>query len=219
MRKLWIIGDSFSVPFEEPKEGPDSWKNRYCNYKGYPPKFFGEIVCDKLSMGYEILTEGPNDNYRMIEIFTDNIHRFGAGDILSFGWTDLSRLRFVDTSTNKWEVVNAHNMKGVYYHNMSVDSLVEWASNRTHSLYIEELIRWTKLISSSIPNITVIHWSWINHEYFPFEKIFDETNGLVNDFHWSENGHKQFADWFLDVYNTKIKNNCLESLLHQRNQK
>jgi len=34
MRKLWVIGDSFSSKFYEPQGSPDSWNNRYCDYKG-----------------------------------------------------------------------------------------------------------------------------------------------------------------------------------------
>ena len=211
MKKLWIIGDSFSAKFYAPNESIDSWKNKYCEYKSYIPKFFGQFVSEQLGIEYEILTQGPNDNFKMIELFIDSIDKFHDGDIISFGWTDQSRLRFVDFSENQWEVVNAHNMKGDYLKGVSVSTLVEWASNRGHKLYSEEIIKWAKLINKSLPNVSILHWTWTNHSYFPFERIVDDTQGLINDLHWSEKGHKQFANWFLDVYNKKIENNCFEN--------
>jgi hypothetical protein len=214
MKKLWIIGDSFSSDFYEPTEGPDSWKNLYCDYKGYNPKFFGHFVSEDLNMDYEILTKGPHDNFKMIECFIDNIDKFNDGDILSFGWTDPSRIRFVDFSTNEWEVINAHNMTGDYLRGMSVSTLIEWAANRQHKLYGDELIKWTKLISKSLPNVFVIHWTWGNNSYLPFDRIVDDTNGIINDLHWSERGHQQFANWFLDVYTKKIENKCFENWVH-----
>jgi hypothetical protein len=214
MKKLYVIGDSFSSKFYEPQEAPDSWKNKYIDYKGYEPKFFGEFITEELGIDYEILTKGPHDNFKMIECFIDNLDKFNDGDILSFGWTDPSRLRFVDFSTNEWEVINAHNMTGDYLCGVSVSTLIEWAANRQHKLYGDELIKWTKLINKSLPNVSIIHWTWGNNSYLPFDRIVDDTNGIINDLHWSERGHQQFANWFLDVYNKKIENKCFENWVH-----
>lgn len=211
MRKLWVIGDSFSTEFYEPQEGTDSWKNTYCEYKRYKPKFFGKLVSEAFKLDYQILTSGTHDNFKMIECFIDNLDKFNDGDILSFGWTDQTRLRFVDFSSNQWHVVNAHNMTGENLRGVSVSTLIEWASNRQHKLYNDELIKWTKLINKSLPNVSIIHWTHCNNSYFPFERIMDDTNEIINDFHWSEKGHQQFAQWFVDVYNKKIENKCFEN--------
>ena len=210
MKKLWIIGDSFSSDFNEPTEGPDSWKNLYCDYKGYNPKFFGHFVSEDLNMDYEILTKGIFDNYKMIELFVDNMDRFNEGDIISFGWTATARIRFVDESTNQWEVINSRGMKGDVFKGMTVSTLSEIAVNRDHELYTKELIKWTKLINKSLPNVSIIHWTWTNNSYFRYERISDETEKKLNDLHWSENGHRQFADWFIGVHNKQIENKCFD---------
>jgi hypothetical protein len=210
MKKLWIIGDSFSSDFNEPTEGPDSWKNLYCDYKGYNPKFFGQFVSEDLNMDYEILTKGIFDNYKMIELFVDNMDRFNEGDIISFGWTATARIRFVDESTNQWEVINSRGMKGDVFKGMTVSTLSEIAVNRDHELYTKELIKWTKLINKSLPNVSIIHWTWTNNSYFRYERISDETEKKINDLHWSENGHRQFADWFIGVHNKQIENKCFD---------
>jgi hypothetical protein len=209
MSKLWIIGDSFSAAFKSPNEGPDSYKNRYSKFKGYYPKFFGDFISESLGLEYSILTNsGPHDNNRMLECFIDNMDLIKEGDIVSFGWTTTNRLSFVDTKSNQWIVMNAHNMTGDYCYDFSVKSLIEFAINRDHYLYENQLKKWMKLVNKSIPNVNVIHWSWTNNTYFTFETIEQETNGLINDFHWSENGHQKFAEWFLNVLNKKIENNC-----------
>ena len=210
MKKLWIIGDSFSSDFYEPTDEPDSWKNLYCDYKGYNPKFFGHFVSEDLNMDYEILTKGIFDNYKMIELFVDNMDRFNEGDIISFGWTATSRLRFVNESTNQWEVINARGMTGDVFQGMTVSTLSEIAANRDHKLYLKELIKLTKLINKSLPNVSIIHWTWTNNSYFHYERISDETENKLNDLHWSENGHRQFADWFIGVHNKQIENKCFD---------
>jgi len=210
MKKLWIIGDSFSTDFYEPTEGPDSWKNLYCDYKGYNPKFFGHFVSEDLNMDYEILTKGIFDNYKMIELFVDNMDRFNEGDIISFGWTATARIRFVDESTNQWEVINSRGMKGDVFKGMTVSTLSEIAANRDHELYTKELIKWTKLINKSLPKVSIIHWTWTNNSYFHYERIADETQKKLNDLHWSENGHRQFSDWFVGVYRKEIENKCFD---------
>ena len=210
MKKLWIIGDSFSSDFYEPTDEPDSWKNLYCDYKGYNPKFFGHFVSEDLNMDYEILTKGIFDNYKMIELFVDNMDRFNEGDIISFGWTATARIRFVDESTNQWEVINSRGMKGDVFKGMTVSTLSEIAANRDHELYTKELIKWTKLISRSLPNVSIIHWTRTNNSYFRYETISNETEKKLNDLHWSENGHRQFADWFIGVHNKQIENKCFD---------
>jgi hypothetical protein len=210
MKKLWIIGDSFSSNFYEPNEDSTSWKNLYPRYKGYIPKFFGQFVSEDLNMDYEILTKGIFDNYKMIELFVDNMDRFNEGDIVSFGWTATARIRFVDESTNQWEVINSRGMKGDVFKGMTVSTLSEIAVNRDHELYTKELIKWTKLISRSLPNVSIIHWTWTNNSYFRYETIADETQKKLNDLHWSENGHRQFSDWFIGVYKKEIENKCFD---------
>ena len=210
MKKLWIIGDSFSTNFYAPDEDDNCWKNLYCKYKGYHPKFFGEFVSEDLNMDYEILTKGIFDNYKMIELFVDNMDRFNEGDIISFGWTATARIRFVDESTNQWEVINSRGMKGDVFKGMTVSTLSEIAVNRDHELYTKELIKWTKLISRSLPNVSIIHWTWTNNSYFRYETISNETEKKLNDLHWSENGHRQFADWFIGVHNKQIENKCFD---------
>jgi hypothetical protein len=32
------------------------------------------------------------------------------------------------------------------------------------------------------------------NSYLPFDRIVDDTNGIINDLHWSERGHQQFAN-------------------------
>lgn len=210
MKTLWVIGDSFSADFYAADEGPQSFKNRYSKYKGYTPKFFGNFVSESLGIEYKILTPGAHDNSKMFNVFIKNLDNFQDGDIISFGWTGQPRLRVVNTKTNSWIVVNAHKMmEDILSHDFAVQSLVEMSVNRMHPLYIEDLKIWMTAIDRLVPNCKVIHWSWTQKWLSSnFESIQEETKGEIDDFHWSENGHRKFAEWFLDVYHNKIENNC-----------
>jgi hypothetical protein len=210
MKKLWIIGDSFSAGFNAPNEGPLSFKNRYSNYKGYTPKFFGEFVSESLGIEYEILTPFPCDNSRMFSVFIEHLDNFKDGDIISFGWTGQPRLRVVNTKHNCWVVVNPHKMmEDDLNHDFSVQSLVEMSVNRMHPYYMEELKLWMVAVNRLVPKCKVIHWSWTEKWLdTEFESIKNETKDFIDDFHWSENGHREFAKWFLEVYDGNIINEC-----------
>lgn len=47
-------------------------------------------------------------------------------------------------------------------------------------------------------NVDFFRWNWNDIE--PFEKILEATNGVVNDGHFSWEGHRQFAKFFLKEY-------------------
>lgn len=209
MRTLWIIGDSFSSEFYAPNEGPESFKNRYSKYKGYTPKFFGNFLSEMLGIEYKILTFDAHDNSLMFNKFINNIDNILEDDIVSFGWTHTSRLRVVNSENNRWVILNAHpTMKDCPTKDFSIQSLLELSVNRSHPLYTEDLKIWMKAIDRLVPKSRVIHWTWSSDKLPNFEKINEETKGFIEDFHWSENGHKNFAEWFVGVYKNNIENKC-----------
>ena len=44
-KTLWTFGDSFTQSFSD---STDSWVKVYCDWKGYIPKVYGEILADTL---------------------------------------------------------------------------------------------------------------------------------------------------------------------------
>ena len=58
--KLWVFGDSFSVPFELMKHIP------YIPYKGYVPKIYSEIIANEL--GYDLMDNSIGGSQKAINV-------------------------------------------------------------------------------------------------------------------------------------------------------
>jgi hypothetical protein len=176
---IYIFGDSFSVPFSKTPE----WS--YVIEKGYIPKqyydYFGEerndYCINKSKQG------GSNDF-----IFNEFMNTYGNildGDMVIFGWSDISRFEFVDRNLNIWQ----SSISGNNQMSISSKTIDEMIVNRTHNLYLEQFYVRISFINQILKGKKVIHWSWVkNLSDFTIKK---ETNDLINDNHYGEYGHKK----------------------------
>jgi hypothetical protein len=223
--KLWIFGDSFSVPFELCK---DPWGKEYIDWKGYSPKYFGDLLGDKLGMVSESLAMGGASNSDIFEKICLNVGKYNIGDVIVVGWSDTGRFRMeID---NKWvgfvpEMI-AVKHPAYQYVLQSQQTLEETMINRTHPLYWKEVIAWSDLLKTLLNKIgiRIIFWSpfymWKNYKHkdsaildiipsnwfigFDINSIHKESNGVVSDGHFSEKGHIQLADVLYSKLNPKI---------------
>jgi hypothetical protein len=109
--------------------------------------------------------------------------------------------------------------KGFSLEHLPRPSHVDVSSNRLrYSIFWSEVISYIRIINYALKNNKVYHWTWVNpsndfklnngnyqKEFYklliPFKKypsITEETNNVINDFHWGELGHKLFVN---DVIN------------------
>lgn len=209
MSKLWIFGDSFSETFKREDGGVYlDWKKRYVEFKGYEPKVFGDIVAEKLNL--ELVNTNlkgfASDNATILSRIIEHCDEVNDGDVISVGWTETVRTRIVDFRGNHWAVI-APSHPIIDYPDMSERTLQEIGVNRTHPQYHNELCDWVKLVNRLFKNNKVIQWTWTQPRIMRFNSITEDTNGLLNDNHWSEKGHQQFAEWFIDCHNN---NNCID---------
>ena len=67
-KKIWVFGDSFSVPFKRVENIMP-----YVKYKGYCPKSYSEIISEEL--GYELMDKsaGGSSNYDMFHTYIKNL--------------------------------------------------------------------------------------------------------------------------------------------------
>ena len=197
--KLWIFGDSFSETFNT--EEILKWKKNYINFKGYAPKVFGDIVAEKLDLELENtnLKGNPSDNTTILSRIITNIDNIKDGDVISIGWTSFERFRIANTKTNKWVITNPNQIGPLY--DISEQTINEISVNRSDVLFYYELCEWTDMINKLFKNNRVIQWTWTQHSVMKCQTITQETNGLLQDSHWSERGHEEFAQFFLDCYN------------------
>lgn len=198
MKTLWNFGDSFSQPFKNNIDGPDSYKNLYIEYKGYAPPITSEILAEKL--GYECITPAPNsfDNESILEAIIDNLDNFQEGDFIMVGWAPIGRVRIAED--NDWNIINIH-WENDYEDDYSC--LNKFALKFWHPLRVKYLEKISKLLKVTLPKNNFLFWHWsLVPEHIIIETIHDETNGLINDHHWNEKGHKSYADYLFKYYKT-----------------
>ena len=204
-QKLYIFGDSFSAGFSF----ESNWTNNYVNWKGYSPKGFGEIISQKLNLELINLAENASDNYSILQKFCDNEKNIKKNDLVIIGWSSPLRFRLV---SKDWITIlpnyDKFSTKEIDKTKISESTLIEILLNRDDIRYCNEVNSWIKLLNNLDKNI--IHWTPFDQRLDcmflnEFETIVTETNGKLNDWHFSENGHKQLSDLFINKFKSKNK--------------
>lgn len=221
MATIWTFGDSFTDFYYPPTSKFRHWRHEYVEWKGYNPKVYGEIIAETLNMNLINKGKGGCSNSYILEEFCKVCNQIKKDDIVIFGWTSQQRFRLPDKN-NHWIHFNVKpdNEDGFFMHGkfenfeiLSKSTIIETLINRSGPLYSTELCNWIKLINFTLKDIQVFHWSWYNYygvcgiyQSKEYKIIRDETNGAVDDGHWSEEGHYDFANVILNRINNGLKN-------------
>lgn len=228
MNKLWTFGDSFTESFS--KKYP--WKDKYLNWKGYIPKVYGELISDKLKLQHINLSIGGTDNYTILDSIISVINHISPNDIIIIGWSNTVRFRVVN-NMNTFYTIRPNSLpetfklnKDLSYLELSNSTLKEISINRDSNIYINELNNYIKLLNFSLNNNKIIHWSPFAQDkqglnttlktLTKYESINDETTGIIDDSHFSENAHKILSEQLIDIitnYNFYKSYNISNSLI------
>lgn len=209
MNTIWTFGDSFTDGFDQ-----DAWwAEEYIKWKGYTPKVYGEILAEELGFELKNYGKGGSDNYTIFQNFCDVSNVIKSGDLVIFGWSSPIRFRLL-RANGTWEhVVPNFDENLNMIDNVSASSLKEILVHRDHDMFIWELNSWIKLITTFLNaiNVDIIHWDTFDYKisakYIPeLERVRTDTNGDVNDAHFSENGQKELANILLNMYHNKTNN-------------
>lgn len=212
MSKLWVFGCSISDLYDS-KSAIWYWSKPYIEWKGYIPKHHSQIIANEL--GYELinLAVSSADNYTIFQTLCDNIDMVSNDDYVIIQWTQSSRFRLVNDN-HQWSHFVFNNYQNKFklsdFQHISVSTINEILCNRLDKKYEEEIDSWEKLIRRNIPLNNLIIWKPFESMYGQnlqiyksVENINDETNGVIEDYHFSEKGQLKMAQILLD----KIKNN------------
>ena len=209
---IWKFGDSFST----------IWENMYGlgitykEYKGYQPKIFSHYLSTMLDTTVNQYGNGGVDNNTIFDCIIDNIDSITTNDIVIIGWTEPSRFRL--EKNNKWATIRNSDLNLESYKFIDITTLQQIRINRMSRLYWDEIVNWSKLISTifELKGVKVIFWSpfalctdvHLKKQLLPTDwyigtllnRLQDETNGVINDAHFSELGHAELAN----IFYTKI---------------
>jgi hypothetical protein len=208
MNKLWIFGDSFSATNK--RNNIEHWRRDYIKWKGYTtlvwPEFLNKILNYKLIN----LSISATDNYTIFDTIIDNIDKIEKDDIMIIGWSSTLRFRLVD-KTNSFNTIRPSSDFKVStlnipfeYNNISLNTINEVLINRDTELYEYELNRFIKIINLYLKDVKILHWSpfQLHHPHLKIKRISEidrletismETDGGLDDYHYSENGHLELS--------------------------
>lgn len=222
-KTLWVFGDSYTESYDTKNTTPH-WRHKYNEWKGYIPKVWGELIAEKLNLKLMNKGKGGCDNSYILEEFCKVCHKIKKEDIVIFGWTSQQRFRLPNKSS-EWAFFNPLTAtQGFYVHNsinsfefLSEKTVQEILLIRDSNKCIEELCNWINLINVFLKDMKVIHWSWDFKNRMcgriittkSYERIKDETNDVVSDGHWSENGHKEFSEFLINELDKDTKNKII----------
>ena len=196
MKTLWVFGDSFSQDFENNKI-----KNfeDYRNFKGYYPKSWGKLVSEEFGWEYKNYAFGGWDNHSILQSFCEHITEIKPNDIIFIGWAPEVRIRLMDES-GVWKSftgqVHPEDWCGISSEIISKILLnrVKEPDYKPKEGVVKELLSWENMIKHTMKHMNLNIWKWYQNDlYLKHQSIQEETNGLIIDGHWSENGHKNYS--------------------------
>jgi hypothetical protein len=181
---IYVFGDSFSEDNEN--KNKSSYIDRYFEYKGRKVKFYTELLSEKLNQPIKNFARGGVCNDFMFLEFMKNYKDIKSGDIVIFGWADISR--FLIPNNEDW-YSNVHGCNI-----LSQNTVVEIKMMRNDPLFVKRQFEIIEFIDNCLLNdISTIHWTWATIPSVNCLTIYKETNGKIDDSHYSEEGH-------LDLY-------------------
>lgn len=208
MATIWTFGDSLTERYNPAFK----WSKDYIEWKGYVPKVYGNFISEMLGYDLKNLGKAGCDNYTIYDTFCKAYPLIKEDDLVIIGWTSVGRFRLV-TKRGKWVTLNPHFDNYLNdIDNISKNTIDEIFINRTNSKYVDEVNGWIEFINLICKNKKVVHWSTIRgdgelntHHFFEMERIYTETNGLIQDAHFSEKGQEHLAFELIDVIMNKQK--------------
>lgn len=191
MIQLWCFGDSFTagngcLPNEE-------YAKKY--KKDKTNLIWPEIVSN--SMGFKLLNLGMGgySNDKIIDSIIKSYRFINNNDIVIIG----------NTFYNRFDVPYNNKLISLSPTNLPVDNnefLIQLIPIMDSQLLKERYINRINFFKNIFENrgIKCIVWE-VDKEWLKYENIKDDTNGDVDDMHWSYDGHKNFANKILNQLN------------------
>jgi hypothetical protein len=189
---IHVFGDSYSEDYRNTYKESISpsyiWK--YIDYLGRDVKFYTDLLSEHLNQPITNYSIGGISNEHILMLFMENFSKIKEDDVVVFGWTEITRI-MVPIKCDDSYVWRSNLFPNEF---LSEQSEYEIRLMGDHDLYRKKLLDTIKFIDEILPNNITIHWTWstIPHEYSP--NITKETNGIIEDRHYGEEGHRILFD-------------------------
>jgi hypothetical protein len=202
---IYVFGDSFSE--DTKKETKSSYIDRYFKYKGREVKFYTDLLSENLNQPIKNFSRGGMCNDFMFLEFMKNYKDIRSNDIVIFGWSNIQR--FLMPNNGLW-FSNLHGFK-----KLSQETQDEITIMRSDPLFVQRQLEIIDFINNCLSDgITTIHWTWSTIPHKHSLSIYSETNGEIDDSHYSEDGHLDLYQKILSQlkFTNRVKINLWEQV-------
>jgi hypothetical protein len=199
--KLFAFGDSFTNGFNDENA---LHVKQYISWKGYNPKRYVDFLSEHFSCESHNFAIQGNDNYSILESFCENLDKIKNDDLVIINWSNVDRFRIVNLF-DSWIRILPNRLEMLNQTDISMKTIDQIMVNRMSKKYCEEVLNWSKLINHISKEKKILQWSYVENlksktiKYInpTLEKIVTETNGEVNDNHFSERGNEELSKYIL----------------------
>jgi len=199
--KLFAFGDSFTNGFNDENA---LHVKQYISWKGYKPKGYVDFLSEHFSCESHNFAIQGNDNYSILESFCENLDKIKNDDLVIINWSNVDRFRIVNLF-DSWIRILPNRLEMLNQTDISMKTIDQIMVNRMSKKYCEEVLNWSKLINHISKEKKILQWSYVENlksktiKYInpTLEKIVTETNGEVNDNHFSERGNEELSKYIL----------------------
>jgi hypothetical protein len=188
---IHVFGDSFSEDYKKliGENDASTYMSKYIKYMGRDVKLYIDLLSEYLNQPLTNYAFGGCCNEYILMKFMENYDKIKPNDVVVFGWTEITRFLLAsDDPFYDWRS-SIHPTNS-----LSKITLDEMHVLRNNKLYKKKQLDIIKFIDQVLKNNTTIHWTWSTIPKKYSSTITKETNGLIEDSHYGEEGHKFLFD-------------------------
>ncbi len=227
-QKLWAFGDSFTEGHGCINNSPTTleYRNFLNKKKDENILIYPELVANEFGLELVNTAMGGNGNEIILDMLYKNIANISKDDYVILGISFFNRYDFV--MNKRIHTVVLKNMENtdsynqlLLDNNLSKNTIQQILVNRYDDIFKERLIRKLNAIKLLLLNYckNVCVWTVDDmllernndifflpnefkqfNQFLPYHDINFETNGLIKDHHFGENGHKVFGEEMIKYF-------------------
>jgi len=233
MGKLFLFGCSYTAEYYLDL-GLNRVYRDYNKFRGgnFPPTW-GQLLADKLKLELVNYGRGGNGNDQIFQDICKHSSEFKSGDIVIIEWSYIARFRVANFEGNNWfnfgpvdnsyEIMDKNTVNNILFnrtHELYIEQIYDfqkiieslskaigfklyfWSADYQIIYLNDKINKDEKYIASKF----VKKGETIFNEVFKRggQRIFEETKGLIDDWHFGESGHKILSEIFYSHINNKL---------------
>lgn len=205
---LWVFGDSFDYAYELTNENHEYYKK----YKTPENKHYSEHIADKYDLDIQTIAFPGHGSANILYYLSKGLPHIKENDYVILGMSDVNRLPGFEPINDGGYYMASFSV----WYNKEDQEIMKPLSNSfyqtlerytidciepVHHYYAEFYYRIFSNILKSVKCKKV--FGYTTDEWGLHENIHTHTNGEIENYHWSFDGSKSFAEKIIKIWETE----------------